>query len=276
MRARLVCVLGLVLIVGWSAASESDIALSGKLTLFVPGREQGVFEKAGVKFEKQWPRVRVRFAEAAGVEPLAALADGSADIALLGRTLSPEEKDFTGTIVGWEGIALMVNASNRVMDVNLQQVKDLFSGKAKTWDELGGLESKIAVIHREEGKGVRPYLEQQLNMAGKLVNGKGIVEPDKEAVRVVSGSINAVSYINLSAGLSNVTVGVPVRLLSINKVEPEASNVSTGSYPLRRPIVMATKGEPSPLAKAFIDFMVGKEGQKTIQEDDFVPMLVTK
>ena len=256
--------------------AEAASDLGGKLNLFVAGREQAIFEKTAVKFEKLNPRVRIRFSATDGADPLAALADGSADIAVMGRTLKPEEKEWTGTVVGWEGIAVMVNASNRVTDVTTKQITDLFEGKARTWDELGGLESKISVIHREEGKGVRPYLEQQLNLTGKLVSGKGVVEPDKEAIRIVSGSLNAVSYVNLSTGLGNVNVGVPIRLLSIGKVDPELSNVSSGAYPLRRPLVLVTKASPSPVAKAFVDFMLDTEGQKTVLEEDFVPLLVTK
>jgi len=92
----------------------------------------------------------------------------------------------------------------------------------------------------------------------------------------VAGSLNAVSYLDLNLGLGNVSVGVPIRLLTINKVEPEPSNVSSGAYPLRRPILLVTKNPPSPVAKAFIDFMLEKDGQKTVQEEDFVPLLVTK
>ena len=276
MRSRVIAIFAILFgLVGFpSAEAASD--LSGKLNLFVAGREQGIFETAAVKFEKLNPRVRTRFTATEGAEPLAALTDGSADIAVLGRTLKPEEKNWTGTVVGWEGIAIMVNASNRVMEVTTKQITDLFAGKAKTWDELGGLEAKISVIHREEGKGVRPYLEQQLNLVGKLANGKGIVEPDKEAIRIVSGNLNAVSYVNLSTGLGNVSVGVPIRLLAIDKVDPELANVSSGAYPLRRPLVLVTKTPPSPVAKAFIDFMLDKEGQKTVLEEDFVPLLVTK
>jgi len=254
----------------------ADMSLTGKLTVSVTGREQALFEKASVKFEKLHPRVRVRFAATDGGDPLAALADGSADIAVLGRTLKPEEKEWTGTTVGWEGIAIMANASNRVQEITLKQATDLFSGAAKTWDDLGGLEARITVVNREEGKGVRPYLEQLLNLGGKFVNGKGVMEPDKEAIRFVSGNLNAVSYVNLSTGVGNVSVGVPIRLLAINKVDPEPANVSSGAYPLRRPIVVVTKTPPSPVVKAFVDFMLDKEGQKTIQEEDFVPLVVTK
>ncbi len=278
MQAGLFVIIGLILSwgLGPTPAVAADMSLTGKLTISVTGREQALFEKASVKFEKLHPRVRVRFAATDGGDPLAALAGGGADIAVLGRTLKPEEKDWTGTTVGWEGIAVMVNASNRVQEATLKQVTDLFSGAAKTWDELGGLESRILVVNREEGKEVRPYLEQLLNLGGKFVNGKGVVEPDKEAIRFVSGNLNAVSYINLSTGLGNVSVGVPIRLLTINKVDPELANVSSGAYPLRRPIVVVTKTPPSPVVKAFVDFMLDKEGQKTVQEEDFVPLIVTK
>ena len=103
-----------------------------------------------------------------------------------------------------------------------------------------------------------------------------VVEPDKEAIKMVAGSLNAVSYLDLNLGLGNVSVGVPIRLLTINKVEPEPANVSSGAYPLRRPVLLVTKNPPSPVAKAFIDFMLEKDGQKTVQEEDFVPLLVTK
>ncbi len=278
MQAGLFVVIGLILSwgLGTPPAVAADMSLTGKLTISVTGREQALFEKASVKFEKLHPRVRVRFAATDGGDPLAALAEGGADIAVLGRILKPEEKDWTGATVGWEGIAIMVNASNRVQEVTLKQVTDLFSGAVKTWDELGGLEARITVVNREEGKGVRPYLEQLLSLGGKFVNGKGVVEPDKEAIRFVSGNLNAVSYINLSMGIGNVSVGVPIRLLAINKVDPELANVSAGAYPLRRPIVVVTKTPPSPVVKAFVDFLLDKEGQKTVQEEDFVPLVVTK
>src|SRR5207244_3405486 len=82
---------------------------------------------------------------------------------------------------------------------------------------------------------------------GQVVSGKSVVEPDNEAIRFVSGNLNAVSYINLSTGAGNVSVGVPIRLLTIDKVDPEPANVSSGAYPLRRPIVVVTKTPPSPV-----------------------------
>ncbi len=269
---QLLVVIGTLLSSTVAAAGD----LSGKLTVQVNGREQGIFEKAAVKFEKQNPKIRTRVVEPEGSDALAAVRDGTVDLAVVGNDLPPEEKALMSAVVGWEGIAVMVNASNRVSEVKLSELADIFSGKVKTWDELGGLDSRISVIEREEGKGVRPYFEQLLNLNGNHVKGKGVVEPDKEAVKAVAGSLNGISYLDLNVGVNNVSVGVPIRLLAINRLEPEPANVSSGAYPLRRPILLVTKNPPSPVAKAFIDFMLGKDGQKTVQEEEFVPMLVTK
>src|SRR6059036_2503726 len=107
MQAGLFVIIGLIFSwgLGPPPVVAADMSLMGKLTISVTGREQALFEKASVKFEKLRPRVRVRFAATDGGDPLADLAGGSADIAVLGRTLKPEEKEWTGTTVGWEGIA---------------------------------------------------------------------------------------------------------------------------------------------------------------------------
>src|SRR5437870_6312051 len=163
----------IVILYLWTGMVDRD-ALSGKLTVEVSGREQGIFEESTLEFEKQNPKVRTRIVELEGNDSLAAVKEGTVDIAVLGRELLPAENDLSATVVGWEGIAVMVNASNRVAEASLRQISDIFTGKAKTWDELGGLESRISVIGREEGKGVQPYFEQLLHVDGKLAKGKAV------------------------------------------------------------------------------------------------------
>src|SRR5207245_11815078 len=92
MQAGLVVIIGLIFSwgLGPPPVVAADMSLTGKLTIAVTGREQAVFEKASVKFEKLHPRVRVRIAVTDGVDPLAALAEGSADIGVVGRTVKPE------------------------------------------------------------------------------------------------------------------------------------------------------------------------------------------
>jgi phosphate transport system substrate-binding protein len=70
----------------------------------------------------------------------------------------------------------------------------------------------------------------------------------------------------LSQGLSVVSSGVAVRLLPIDKVEPEVPTVKDGRYPLRRPVLFLSKKEPNTLAEAFIQFALSPAGQQLIAE----------
>src|SRR5437773_12542696 len=102
--------------------------LSGKLTVQVSGREQGIFEKSTLKFEKQNPKVRTRIVELEGSDPLAAVKDGTVDFAVLCRDLLTAEKDLSSTVVGWDGIAVLVNASNWFAEASIRQLYDIFNG----------------------------------------------------------------------------------------------------------------------------------------------------
>jgi phosphate transport system substrate-binding protein len=80
-----------------------------------------------------------------------------------------------------------------------------------------------------------------------------------------------VAYISLSTGLSVVSSGVAVRLLPVDKVEPEVPTVKDGRYSLRRPILLLSKKEPNPLVEAFEQFALSPAGQAIIAET-YVPM----
>ncbi|HEX6824952.1 MAG TPA: hypothetical protein VF077_01440, partial [Nitrospiraceae bacterium] len=77
--------------------------------------------------------------------------------------------------------------------------------------------------------------------------------------------------LSLNQGLSVVSAGVPVRLLPIDKVEPEGPTVKDGRYPLRRPVLLLSKKEPHPLAEAFIQFVLSPAGQQLIAET-YIPI----
>jgi phosphate transport system substrate-binding protein len=83
--------------------------------------------------------------------------------------------------------------------------------------------------------------------------------------------LSAVAYLSLSQGLSVVSGGVPVKLLPVDKVEPEGPTVKDGRYPLRRPILLLSKKEPHPLAEAFTQFVLSPAGQQLIAET-YIPI----
>ncbi|OGW50172.1 MAG: hypothetical protein A2V62_00755, partial [Nitrospirae bacterium RBG_19FT_COMBO_58_9] len=97
---------------------------------------------------------------------------------------------------------------------------------------------------------------------------------DEQVVKTVVGTLpplSAIAYLSLSQGLSVVSSGVAVRLLPIDKVEPEIPTVKDGRYPFRRPLLLLSRKEPHPLAEAFTQFVLSQIGQDIIAET-YIPL----
>ena len=101
-----------------------------------------------------------------------------------------------------------------------------------------------------------------------------MIASDEQVVKTVAGTLpplSAVAYLSLNQGLSVVSSGVAVRLLPIDKVEPEGPTVKDGRYPLRRPVLLLSKKEQHSLADAFIQFVLSPAGQQLIAET-YIPI----
>jgi len=167
-----------------------------------------------------------------------------------------------------------VHLSNFTKELTKQQVADIFSGKITLWSELGGLETKILVIDRPRNQNIRDAFESQLGITGKITGASKVIGSDEQVVKTVVGTLpplSAVAYLSLSQGLSVVSGGVPVKLLPVDKVEPEGPTVKDGRYSLRRPVLLLSKKEPHPLAEAFTRFALSPAGQQLIAET-YIPI----
>ncbi|MDQ6736023.1 MAG: substrate-binding domain-containing protein, partial [Nitrospirota bacterium] len=196
---------------------------------------------------------------------------GQAHIAVTGQ----EGAGLHAAHIGWDGIAVVVNMSNHTKEVTSQQVADIFSGKVKSWSDLGGPDTKILLIDRPRNRNIRETFEQQLGIAGKIPEGAKIIGPDDKAIKTVVGTLpplSAVTYVSLGPALEAVTSGVAIRLLPIDKVEPEEPPVKDGRYKLRRPILLLTKQGSNPVADAFAAFALTKEGQTIIDNEGYTPL----
>jgi len=195
---------------------------------------------------------------------------GQAQIAVTGT----EDSDLSATLIAWDGIGVLVHLSNFTKDITKQQVAEIFSGKITLWSEVGGPETKILVIDRPRNQNIRDAFESQLGITGKISGAARMIGFDEQVVKTVVGTLpplSAVAYLSLSQGLSVVAGGVPVRLLPIDKIEPEGPTVKDGRYPLRRPILLLRKKEPHPLVEAFTQFVLSPAGQQLVAET-YIPI----
>lgn len=244
--------------------------IAGSLVLAGNGPEQRTIEALARAFEKANPRVYVDILWDEDSKPLHLLKAGQAQIAVTGV----EDPAFAATQIGWDGIGILVHLSNFTKEVTTQQVADMFSGKIKEWSELGGPETKILLIDRPRHQNVREAFETRLGIAGAIPKSAKVIGADEAVVKTVVGTLpplSAAAYISLSTGLSAVSDGVAVRLLPVDKVEPEVPTVKDGRYSLRRPLLLLSKKEPNTLVEAFSKFALSPPGQ-TIIGEIYVPM----
>jgi len=270
MIARLVLWLSLSVLfsVGIAFAARADVA--GSLTIAGNGPELTTIEPLARAFEKANPRAYLDVVWDVNSKPAEMVKSGQAHIAVTGT----EAPDLLAIPVAWDGIGVLVHLSNFTKEVTKQQVADIFSGKTTLWSEVGGPETKILVLDRARNQNIRDAFESQLGITGRIIPTAKVIGSDEQAVKTVVGTLpplSAIAYLSLTQGLSVVSAGVPVRLLPIDKVEPEGPTVKDGRYPLRRPILLLSKKEPHPLTEAFVQFVLSPAGQQLIAET-YIPI----
>jgi phosphate transport system substrate-binding protein len=262
---------GIMVLAGTLVASPIGASeIAGSLVIAGNGPEQVTIETLARAFEKVNPLAYVDVLWEDDSKPPELVQTGQAHIAVTGA----EHPTLAATQIGWDGIGILVHLSNFTKDVTKQQVADIFSGKVTEWAELGGPETKIVLIDRPRTQNIRDAFEAQLGIAGTISHAAKTIGPDEEVLRTVVGTIpplSAASYISLSTGLSAVTSGVAVRLLPVDKVEPEGPTVKDGRYSLRRPLLLLSMKGPNPLVEAFSRFALSPPGQSIVGET-YVPM----
>lgn len=250
----------------WAAAPSLVLAeVSGNLIVAGNGPELTTIEALARAFEKANPRAYVDVVWDDHSKPVEMVKAGEAHLAVTGA----EDAGLVSTQIAWDGIGILVHLSNFTKEVTKQQVADIFSGKVKEWSDLGGPETKILLIDRPKNQNIREAFERQLGIDGKIPTNAKVIAKDDKVIKTVVGTLpplSAVAYISLSQGLAVVTSGVAVRLLPVDKVEPEVPTVKDGRYPLRRPVLLLAKKDPNPLADAFAQFAQSPAGRQIIAE----------
>jgi len=244
--------------------------IAGNLIIAGNGPEQVTVESLARAFEKANPRAYVDILWEDNSRPVELVKSGHAHIAVTGAA----DPALTATQIGWDGIGILVHLSNFTKEVTTQQVADIFSGKVRTWSEIGGPDTKILLIDRPRNQNIREAFESHLGITGKIPDTAKVIGGDEKVVKTVVGTLpplSAAAYISLSTGLSVVSSGVAVRLLPVDKVEPEVPTVKDGRYSLRRPLLLMSKKEPNPLSDAFAQFVLSPQGQ-SIVGDIYIPM----
>jgi phosphate transport system substrate-binding protein len=180
--------------------------------------------------------------------------------------------------VALDGLAVVVNPKNPVDKLTMDQLAGIFSGKLSNWKEVGGGDERIVVLSREVNSGTHVYFKEHVlrkmdkNSKEEFSPGALMLSSSQAIADEVAGNSAAIGYYGMGY-ISNKHKPVSIAKDPESPyVAPSIENVINGSYPISRPLLLYTNGQPQGLIKRFIDFALSDEGQKIVQSTDFVPV----
>lgn len=250
-----------------SAEASATEELSGTLSMNGSTSMEKVIKAVNGAFMEKNKGVTVNLNLTGSGTGIQEASEGKCDIGNSSRKLKDEEAEkLDATVIGLDGIALVVNPTNKLEDITLQDLAKVYSGEITNWKELGGDDKSIVVIGREDGSGTRDGFES-IVMGDKEPKYAQELESTGSVINAVATTDGAIGY----ASLANVDE--TVKALKVGGVEATEENVKSGAYEVQRPFICATlKGSDNKLAKAYLDFILSEEGQALVLAQGAVPV----
>jgi len=251
------------------AVAPTSANLSGDLTLAGSTTVEPLAEALAAALMKANPGLRIAVQGGGSSVGVKSAGNGTVDIGTASRELTADEKstypDLQAFTIARDAIAIVANPGVKPVNLTKDQVRDIFSGKITNWKQVGGDDAAIVVVAREEGSGTRAAFEEMVMGKDAAIVNTAILQNSNGAVRTtVASTPNSIAFLSLGY------LDKSVQPLSINGVLPSLETASNGTYPIVRPLLYLTKGEPKPLAKAFIDYTLSKEGQDLVEQQGYL------
>jgi phosphate transport system substrate-binding protein len=256
------------------AASRPSVTVKGSDTMVI------LAQRWAEKYMAADPERRVMVTGGGSGTGFAALINGTTDICNASRPIKAAEVEKirkkhkaapTETTVAMDGIAVYVNESNPIAEISLKQLEAIYTGAVTNWKALGGNDAKIITYGRENSSGTYEFFREHVlhnrdfDMRVQTLPGTGAV------VNAVVNDKNGIGY--GGAAYAKSLKSLPVKADDTSKaVPPSRESVVSGTYPISRYLYMYTTAQPAGEVKAFIDFVLSKEGQSVVESVGYFPV----
>ncbi|HZR78824.1 MAG TPA: phosphate ABC transporter substrate-binding protein, partial [Chthoniobacterales bacterium] len=176
-------------------------------------------------------------------------------------------KNMKPTVVAYDGIAVIVNSGNPVKSLTRKQVEQIFTGDIQDWNAVGGSSGKISIYTRNTSSGTYSEFKELAMKKRDYAGGSQKMAGNEQIAAEVGKNKNGIGYV----GMAYIKAG-GIKAVPIDGAVPSVQSVQDHSYPYWRPTFYYTNGEPTGLAKQFLDYTVGASGQKIVSQVGFVPI----
>jgi phosphate transport system substrate-binding protein len=258
-----------------TGSAGSDSALSGTINVAGSDTMVNMAGEWAQKFMAANPDVQVAVKGGGSGTGIAALLNKTVDVADASRELKDEEKtqaqtaglNPVTTAVARDGVGVIVNTANPVTDVTEENLGKIYRGEITNWKDVGGGDAPIVLLGRDSSSGTYAFVQEEV-VGKEKTYAKAMqnLQSNQAIVDQVGKSPNAIGYVGL--GYENDTI----KVIAVDGKKADTASVLDGSYPLSRALNMITNGEPTGVVKAYLDWILGADGQKIVTEQGFVPV----
>lgn len=256
------------------ARRASTITIKGSDTLVL------LAQRLAEDFMKEHPGTAVQVTGGGSGTGIAALINGTTQIATASRPIKDSEKEMVEQRrgqpvvehpVAQDGIAIYLNEANPVEALTIEQIRKIFVGEIQDWSEVGGPAGKITLYSRENNSGTYAYFKEEV-LADQDFAAQAQTLPGTAAV------VNAISKDPMAIGYGGIAYSVGIRAVGVKRdegseaVAPTLETVTDGSYPISRKLFMYTVGTPEGTLAEFLAFATSPKGQSIATRAGYYPL----
>jgi len=264
-QLKLLSSVGLAAGLAASSAFAETIIIKGSDTLGAK-----MVPQIAEAFKAQNPSIDFAIAAEGSSTGVAAIIDGTAAIGMSSRDVKDSEIakaeangiDIMKTTVALDGIGIIVNESNPITEMTLDQVEAIFTGDVTDWASMTGKPGEISTYTRNTASGTYAVFKE-LGMDGReyAPNAQKMAGNEQIASEVANNP-NGIGYVGLAY------IDTPgVKVIPVDGMAPD-----NPKYPLARPLYYLTDGFPEdPDVAKFINFTLSLAGQQIVRKVDFIP-----
>ncbi len=288
MKKNLILSMILVLSLGATNCKKETLLVTGSETMHT------LLNVVASGYAQKNSNVKVEVLGGGSFEGIEKLFESKTDIAASSRPLTPEEEEqfkrkgrFENILIGYDGIAIVVNPSQTVSKITLEQVSKVFAGEIKDWSALGGKPGPIHVLLRNDKSGTAAYFETHI-LRQKDLGEKTYQENKKKEFTTASKTVadndtmadqiqkdpGAIGFMGM--GSAQIQNQGKVKSLFYSKtgkdpfVEPNIANVSNRSYKLSRGLYLFYLSDRGKKIDEFITYITSEEGQALVLKSGYL------
>jgi len=263
----LLCSFSLVLVPG--AQTKSD---KNRIRVTCPYRMLVRINALSKIFMKAHPEITIEFAKGRlAEEGIPALIQGTTDVVMSTRGMNDREirmavgqgKELVEGVIGYGGIVILINRSNPLNSITVENLRKVLKGDCTRWDQVGGNDEPITVISAgAKHPGTLIFLQHDFLGGVPITNAAVVTEDFPTVIRKVATITGSIGFVRIRDALErHSTRELETKIMGLKQnaataaVTPSRVTISNGSYPLRRPYFIYYESQSSPAIVEYADFL---------------------